>query len=705
MFCTKCGSQLDDGAKFCTNCGAQTRFAPVPPPAAAPAEPAAPAPAAPQPQQWQAPQQPQQPAQPQWQQPAQPQWQQPTQPAQPQQPTQPTQQPQWQAQQPQQWQQIQQQWQQRQAPQQPAQPAQPQWQQPNQPQQWQQPLARGGAAPAQPAKKKGKGGLIAAIAAVLAVVVGVGGFVWPGFLKGGKGVADAGGAISTALAEKFSTPEEFYQIVESENVDTLAAHVSSVYDTFVHSNVTSDDISISGSLRIEPGDKLRELLLDLAGERLEELNPGEDLKWLKSLALTYSISRKNDLSGLNGSIQLNGVDLATVSAMMRSEDGTLWLSVPELSDKWLQTTLEDLGLEDNELSGPLGSVLSLFSQENAEKLDPLTGALPDDRLVGSVLEKYLSEAVDCIEDVEKDSGTLSTEGVSADYTVLTSTITPDTVVAIVEKLGPELKADKDIKKTILDIAAAAGEEGETKYKEFTDRIDELLEDPSQITEDMTDNIVMTVYLDKSGDVHGRVIEAGEHRIELLMPEKDGQFGLTLRYTNAGEERFSLSGGGKRSGDKLTGELDLTVQDEYYAVVALDALDVEKIKDGFLVGGVELRPTASLWEKVDEDGALPESVRSLLESLVLRLDMNTSKDKAEISLSVTNGSEKFITIAVDGAKSGAKKLSPVDGAEPGDWADDITLDRLEKVVSSIEKAGAPTAYTDLLDDLLDSAFDG
>ena len=34
MFCTKCGAQLEDGAKFCTGCGAQTRFAQVPAPEA-----------------------------------------------------------------------------------------------------------------------------------------------------------------------------------------------------------------------------------------------------------------------------------------------------------------------------------------------------------------------------------------------------------------------------------------------------------------------------------------------------------------------------------------------------------------------------------------------------------------------------------------------------------------------------------------------
>ena len=682
MFCTKCGAELEDGAKFCTNCGAQTVFAKAPP-APAPAAPEAAAPetpaAAPQANSWQQPQQPQANS--------------------------------WQQQQPQQWQQIQQQWQNRQQPQQ-------QWQQPTrqQPQQWQQQPTRGGSH-AQP-KKKGKGGLIAAIAGVLVVVVGVGGFVWPGFFKGSKsgGGGGGGGPVSTILAEKFSTPEEYYQAVETNNAAELAGHVSSTYDTLFLSNANSEDISASGTVKIEAGDKLRELLRDLLGEQIDQLNPGDDLKWLKNASLTYDLSRKGDLGAFNAGLQLNGTDLAHVKAVIEIKDGVVYLSVPELSDKYLKTTLEELNLDQISLPSSLGivsSALDKVSPEDAEKLDPVVDAMPDAKTVDKLINKYLTEAVDLIEDVEKkENETLTTEDVSAKYTALVSTITPETVVKIVEKLGPELKEDKDVKKAFVEIASAAGEDGEAKYQEFIDKIDELLNDTSKITEKTTDsNIVVTVYLDKSGDVHGRIIDAGSQKFELLMPETGGQFALTVRYTKEGEEQFLLTGSGTRKGDKLTGDLDLTVKGEYYAVLGLDGFDIEKVKDGYFVGAVNIKPTASLWDKVtekakDDDGEskLPESVRSLLDSLVIRLDMNTSKDKAAVTLTLSNGSDKLISISVDGAKSSAKKIATVDGVEPNEWAGEITLDQLEKVVANVEKAGVPTAYTDMIDAALDNAFD-
>ena len=704
MFCTKCGAELPDGVKFCTSCGAQVSYASAPAPAAPaqPVQPVQPAPAAaPRADARQQPQQPPQPQANNWQQPQQPQpnaWQQPRQP-QPnawQQPQQP------QPQQPPQWQQIQQQWQahqqaQQQTRQQPPQQP-PQW--PQQPQQqWQQPPTRG--VDPQPPKKKGKGGLIAAvIAVVLALVVGVGGFVWPGFFRKNKG---SSGGVPTALAEKFSTPEDYYQAVERNHTAELAGHVSSAYDSIFLSNASSDDISVSGTLTIEPGSKLRELLLDLVGEQLDQLNPGDDLTWLQSVSLTYDVSRKDDLSMLNAGVQINGTDLAHVKSVIQVEDGVLCLSVPELSDKYLKTTLENLNLDTSGLPAVLGGL----SPEDAEKLGPIVDALPDAATVEKLLNKYLSEAIELIEDVQKERGTLTAEDVSEEYTVLTTTITPETMVKIVEKLGPELKEDKEIRNIILGVAGAAGQEGEAKYSEFVDGIDDLLNDTSKITENMKDDMVTTLYVDKSGDVHGRVIDLGSQKLEMLMPESNGQFGLTLRAEKDGEETLLLSGSGKRSGDKLTGILNLSVRGEYYAELSLEGFDAEKAKDGYLVGGVSIRPTASLWDKVTNpsggESSLPEAVKSLLDSLVIRLDLNTTRDKAAVTLTLNAGNDKLISIAVNGVKSAAKSISPVDGVEPNEWAGDITLDKLEKVVASIERAGVPTAYTDLLDAALDNAF--
>lgn len=746
MFCTKCGAQLEDGAKFCTGCGAQTRFAQVPTPeATAPAAPAAPAtpaaPSAPQTPAWSAPasQTPPAPTAPQapaWgapQTPAQsasPQagsWQTPQQTRQPQQAPQQWQQPQqqWQApqqtpqqwQQPQQqqpqWQQIQQQWQ-----------ASPQGQQARQ-QQWQQPTRS-----AYPQQKKGKGGLIAGIIAlVLVLVIGVGGFVWPGFFRGGKGDSSSsgGGSILSGGSSSSSSsagtakiaksvvngaPEDYYQAVETNSADRLTAHAASVYDNFLLSNATSEDISSAGKVSLEPGDKLRELLADALGEQLAEINPGDDFKWLKSIAADYDISRKGDMMGLNIGITLNGKDLIHVAGMMQ-EGGALVLKVPELSDQFFEIppeTLEDMDLGSLNLgsNAMLGSLLSSLNIEDTEKLDPVSKALPDAKTAEKILNKYLKEAVDLIEKVDKTEQELSVEGVSATYTVLANTIDADTANKIIQKLGPELKEDKDIQKIIKEVAAAAGQDAEAKYQEFIDKIDAYINDPEKIKETLTEDLIVTVYLDKNSEVHGRIIESGNSKLELLMPESGSEFGLLIRYTDDGTEKLLMQGSGKRSGDKLTGDLDLTYEDEYYGVVGLDGFDIEKVKDGYFVGGLNLKPSASVWSKLlekadEEDKEIPESIRSILDTLVFHVDLNTAKDKGDIALTVTNGSDKFFTISLNGSKGAAKKIDPAEGIEASEWAQGITLDQMEKVVASLEKAGVPQAYTDKLDEALEESF--
>ncbi len=101
--------------------------------------------------------------------------------------------------------------------------------------------------------------------------------------------------------------------------------------------------------------------------------------------------------------------------------------------------------------------------------------------------------------------------------------------------------------------------------------------------------------------------------------------------------------------------------------------------------------------------LPESIRSILDTLVFRLDLNTGKDKADVKLTVSSGSAKFITVATETKKSAAKAITPLTGVESSEWLGDVTVDKLQKIVESLGKAGIPQAYTDLLDQLLEESF--
>ena len=514
--------------------------------------------------------------------------------------------------------------------------------------------------------------------------------------------------IRGTFTRTFASPEQYYQSVEEDSVQELASTVSAVNENVFLDNATSEDQNVTGTVSLQIGDGARDLLVDLLGEYLDELNAGDDLSWAKTLTVTYGVNRKNDLGSLDAALRLNGTDILTLNGVLDIADGSVWLSIPELSSRYLETTLEDLDLEgitgSLDFSGGFGvsSLLSSVSPETAELLDPIMKALPDGETADRLISKYLNEAVDMIEDVEKDSGTLTAEGVSADYDTLTVTIDADTLQAIAEKLIPEIKADRDIKEIINDVADAAEEDGGDSYDKFCDSMDDLLDKVTEFTDSMTDDIVMTVYLDNAGDVHGRRVTYDETVIELLMPEKGSDFGLRINVEASGKPLL-ITGKGKRSGDKLTGTLELEFDDEYYCDIDLDGFDTEKLKQGYLNGGITLSPTASLWSLLEEQEILPESVVSLIEDFSFRLDLDTSKSKAQITLTVLSGRDMFLTLSLDGTVAAGKNVSSVSGVEPQEWTEDISLDQLERVVSSLDRAGVPEAYTDLIDQLLDSYF--
>ncbi|MBE6909502.1 MAG: zinc ribbon domain-containing protein [Ruminococcaceae bacterium] len=677
MFCGKCGSQMPDSAQFCPNCGEKNPFfaqagaqqTPQQPQQVTPQQSAQqPVQQTPQAAPQQSVQQPvqQTPQQPYMQQPVQqytPPQQSYTQPQQPygQQPQQPYAQPQ-------------------QPYGQPQQPyGQQGWQQGNA---YQQP--QGGYGATKAAKFGGK--RLPMIVAALAVLL-VGVFAIVNFTPA-RGV----------FLRSFGAPQKYYKYVEKDSVKTLAGSVSSTYDNLVASTVATDDSSLNGSVTIELGDEARKLLVDAVGPYLDEINPGDDLGWLQKLALTYTVNRKNDMGSIGGKLLLNGTSILSMDCVMEIETGDIFFTVPEFSDRYLKMNISEMDLED--MNFDLGSFLNAITSMDMTQLDPALQALPDASVMEALLQKYLDAVVECIDDVEKSSGKLTAAGVTADYTVMTITVDGEAMQKIVETVGPMLKKDNDIKDIIINLSDAMEEDGQASYDEFIKEIDSMLDQSATIPEEMGDEtLVMTVYLDGSGEVHGRVFEVADTKVALLMPEKGGKFGVEVSYTDGGYEMLSITGNGTRSGDKLTGEMEVEADGEYIGILGLDGFDEKKLQEGCLVGAITFAPSSELIAAMDA----PEELTGILEELVIRIDMDTARNKINGKLSLLSGSKMLISLSVECATGSGKAVNRVTGVEPEEWAEDITLDKAEKIVDSIERAGVPGAYTELLDQALEENF--
>lgn len=550
--------------------------------------------------------------------------------------------------------------------------------------QWQAQGAAYGAA----VKAAGKSLPIAKIVAVVAVLV-VGVFAAVKFTP-----------LGSTFTRSFGAPEDYYQSVEKSAVKKLSGTVSSTYDNFVRSSVVTEDQSLSGSIDVQLGDEARTLLVDLLGSTLDEINEGDDLKWLKTASIDYEVNRKDDLGSFGGKVLLNGTGIASLNGILEFESGKIWISIPELSERYFEMSMEDMELDDMRID--LGSVFDAITSMDMTGANPALQALPEADVMEKLIEKYLNAALDCIENVEKTKDSLTVEGVTADYTAMITTIDGEAMEAIVKKVGPMLKEDKDIKEIIIGVMDAMEEDGEQYYNDFLDAIDEMLADADDISEDMTDDIIMTVYTDNSDEVHGRTLEFGDYEIKLLMPEKGGKFGLEVSYSEAGEEMFRILGSGTRKGSKLTGQMDLDIEGEFMGVIGLEEFDDERLEKGELSGAITFQPSAELLDMLSSD--IPDALVSILEDIELRLDMETARDKFELALTASTNGKLLISASVDGQTGPNKNISRVSNSVAmEEWAEDITLDKLEKIVDSIERAGVPEAYTELLDMYLDSAF--
>ena len=495
----------------------------------------------------------------------------------------------------------------------------------------------------------------------------------------------------------FAAPQKYYRYVEEKTVEELASTVSSAYDNVVTNSTAADSQSVNGNVTLELGDGARALLVDLLGEYLDQLNPGDDLSWFKSVTLAYDINRKGDMGSVDAALRLNDGDVLSINGVLDLEGNTLMLAVPELSERYMEIDLSDMDLDSSDMS--LDSLMSAVTSMDISAANPVNNvmqALPDAEVVEKLIKTYAGAALECIDNVSRESRNLSVGDVSADYTALIVTIDGETMEKIVEKIGPMLKEDNDIREIIVNVAEAMDEDGEEIYDEFIDSIDDMIENAGDLREEMDEDLVMTVYTDGTGKVCGRVFESGEDRIELVFPEKNDEFGVRVCLSESGSEEFSLVGGGKRSGGMIDGSMKLEIDDMYIGDVGLAGFSDEKLKGGALLGTVTFTPNAKLLGALDD---VPASVADVLSGLEIRLDMDSEKGRSENKLSVSGGGSMLVALSTDASIADGRDVSAVNGVDSDEWAQDITFDKLQKIVDSIEHAGVPSVYTDLLSQML------
>ncbi len=188
-----------------------------------------------------------------------------------------------------------------------------------------------------------------------------------------------------------------------------------------------------------------------------------------------------------------------------------------------------------------------------------------------------------------------------------------------------------------------------------------------------------------------MIDSQDFSYSLKFPQQGDKFGLEL-ILGQGSEAMKLSGKGTKSGDKLTGDLDMESGGSFLGVLALDGFDKEKLKKGILSGAVEIRPSDAL---LNSSGG-SSTISGALRNLAIRLDMDTSRNKGKVTLTLLSDGETILSLGGKAENKSGGRVNPVTGTEMEEWSADMdTAGFLEKLVGSLEQAGVPDAYTSMI----------
>lgn len=498
-----------------------------------------------------------------------------------------------------------------------------------------------------------------------------------------------GARINNFVHRTFSSPEKYYQFVEKQTMKELSGHAGEWYDRYVLDSLNFYNKSVEGELTLELGEDGQEFigLLGLAGV---------DVSWLESMKIGADTAIKDDTVAAGMSFALNGSDIISANMKMDMENGMAYFQIPELNKTYLGVDMAEEGFDDYG-----AQLLAEFQASNKKLLQ----ACPDRAEVEKLTKRYMMLALSCVDDVSKSKDTLKVEGVEQKCTVLKVTIDSDTLQDMAEVVLKEMRDDKDIKALMKSVIEASGDALDEEvdiddiYEEFQDTIDEILDELEYLSY-INEKIVMKVYVDGKGEIKGRSIDLGYITFSSLMPERGSKFGYELSG-NAGGISVKLTGSGKISGDKISGDFQIKYNGASLVDITTKKLDIESMKSGMMNGRIEVRASSKIGSII---GSVPGL--SIIEDTQINMDFKSSKDAYSCKVGVIYDNQDVGSMAVsvktgDGSKasipSAKSTLMIEDDDDVEEWLEGIKFSGL---VDSLKKADIPSEITDVLEDIED-----
>lgn len=539
-------------------------------------------------------------------------------------------------------------------------------------------------------KKKGKGGLIAAlvIAAVLIAGAVLAALNWNTVSGWGRNF----------IAKTFSSPEEYYRAVETENMkgscDALR-QIASAADAAAPLMALQNGQYREGKLEYRfNSEALGRELLDLLQDEA-----GVDISWLHNFGLYESVGKNEDgVGGGMATLFLNDHDLLSASYAFDPEGKMAYLQVPMISEQYAYLDLAEIRESLGDAS------LTLMNGGVTTRIDPAT--------LADVAERAAAIFVSHITEAEKGSAALTAGGLSKSFDTITVHADGETLRDIAVELLDLMQNDSDMQEIFRGMLGVRGmAEGEIPdyLRDALTNMQESLAETKQelldkTPEELTQELTMTLYLNNMGRIVGRDVELrdGETLLALVrgaaVAEGDS-FGFRLDITadEDGEAwQLLLEGSGARGSGELTASMSASGRDgdeELWKLFDLDAA-MNRSGDG-LRTELLLTPSEELTDRITEDvrEELPEAAVRLIHSLRLKLEMEGKAGNTDITVSLLNDSEELLAFCMQIYAVQPFEVSiPAEAIDIDEWADAIDYGKIMKLeqdlLAALTEAGMP-----------------
>ncbi|MGN0167984.1 MAG: zinc-ribbon domain-containing protein [Acetatifactor sp.] len=510
--------------------------------------------------------------------------------------------------------------------------------------------------------------------------------------------------LTNTMKRTFSSPEKYYQWVEKNTVKDAAASAASIYSSYLLETLKVYDTGSSAELTLELGEAGQDML-SLAGLA------GMDLSWFESATISYEGYSKDNVVQNSIGLGLGRDKLLTLDSIIDIEGENAYLAIPELSKSYIGVEMDDLSDYSYYLDDSSDGV------EYMDVLKTICERLPEEKQVQKLLAKYFDIALGCVEDVEMKKGkTLRAEGITQTCTELEVTIDADTVEDVLKAVLEEMEDDGDIKEIIIrlcdelakqDMDGLEDIDSEEVYEAFRDACKEARKD-AKYAVDSDMELVMTLYVDKKGNVRGRTVEYDDgwdsFKLEVANPHKGSKFGYKASADVDGQE-FAVTGSGKDSNGTINGDFSVKYNGAGIVDITAKKFDTDSLKKGCLNGEFTVKASSGISRALGM-----ASTASFLSDMVLSIDVSMSSSSNKLIVSLTEDGDNWGSVTLAASRKSGKRASvpsekkTIFVEDEDDFEDYWDTIEWDSFLKKLDKTALPSDVVDYVEDIADMDAD-